>query len=398
MIQDFFSGQVNLLSKRHELLNTSFNQHFHSLPVNQQKNRAYYARFLDRRAKNIRSLLRNRNLGRAELFAQQLINYRLCVQKMILFEQGPVSVLYHFSAKDNHICAFINRFCDQIHYPCTYPLVSTQSNQSFYSQPHFNLIYSNVLEGDFLLASPDLVHELGHLFFYFYRGEDFFAPFLEHLHHYIQQIKNVRKENFFTHHFHHLSSRIRGVIPTSPYNFNLLESNWKKRYLEEFACDMFATYLVGPAFGLSHLRLLLGDRAGLYVPSMNHPGTHPANEARMRGILLVLHRLGDHSALGNELTRHWDEYKQKMLRINKRRDRPDEGYNYCYNRQLLEELAQLVISACQAKKLIPYYDQPADDRNNIASVMQMAWRSFLRDPANYGQWETNMIQYLKSSL
>lgn len=345
----------------------------------------------------IRSLLRDRNLGKEELLLQQIIRYRQCTQHLILFEQGPASVLYHFSEKDKHMCAFMNRLCTQIHYPCLYPLVCTQSNQSFYAQPHFNLIYSNVLEDEFLLASPDLVHELGHLFFYYYRRNAFFAPFLQNLHQYVEQLKNTRRGNFFSHHFYQLKSRIRGTFPTKAYNFNLLERTWKRHYLEEFACDMFATYLVGPAFGWSHLRLLLGDRVGLYTPSMHHPGTHPANEARMRGILLVLEMLGDDSEMGKELSQQWNEYRQKMLHI-RRKDRPDEGYDYCYNDQLLKQLAAIVIRSCKDKRLVPYYDQPPGDKNNIVSIMQMAWENFLKNPREYGRWETNMIAYLKSSL
>lgn len=393
----FFYGQVNLLLKRYELLSISIEQRFDALPARQQENREQYVNFLERQSTALASLLADVNLGEEAVLLHQIIRYRRCMRNLIFFEQGPASVLYHFSAKDQYFCALINRLCTQINYPCSPPLVCTQSNQSFYSQPHFNLIYSNVLEDEFLLASPDLVHELGHLFYYCYRPEAFFAPFLESLHQYYEQLKNVKRENLFSHHFHQLRSRLRDVPLAKAYNFSLLEKTWKKHYLEEFACDMFATYLVGPAFGWSHLRLLLGDKVGLYSPGINHPGTHPANEARMRGILLVLNRLNDHSALGRALSQQWNEYSQKMWRVM-RKDRPDEGYTYCYNDQLLEQLAGIVISSCKDKGLVPYYDQPIGDRRNAASLMQMAWESLLNNPRGYVRWETNMVIFLKSDL
>ena len=401
-MRDFFYGQVNLLLKRHELLKVSINQRLSSLPDRQQENRKFYANFLVRRERTIRSLLQDRNLGVEKVLLHQIIRYRQCIQRMILFEQDPASVLYHFSEKDKYLCSLLNRLCLQIHYSCPNPVVCAQSNHSFYSQPHFNLIYSNVLEDEFLLASPDLVHELGHLFYHWYRSEKIFEPFLDSLHQYFEQLRfeqaqKLKRRKHFSRYLQQLRSRLSNAPLPKEYNFNSLERAWIEHYKEEFACDIFATYLVGPAYGWSHLRLLLGDKVGLYLPSIDHPGTHPANEARMRGILLVLARLADNSVLGSRLSQQWDEYTQTMWRVT-RTDSPDEGYTYCYDDKVLEQLVDIVINSCKNKGLVPYYEQPAGDSNNIASVMQMAWRSFLRDPANYGQWETNMIQYLKSSL
>ncbi len=389
---DFFYGHVKLLLKRYELLSNSLEERLNSLPDKQQENRDKYAAFLDRQAADLNNLLNDENFGNEAILSNQIVRYRRCYRNLIYFEQTPSTVLYHFSDKDMYLCSLINRLCDQIKYPYTYPLVCAQSNQSFYTHPDFNLIYSNFLEDESLLACPDFFHELGHLFFDCCGKKETFESFLQSLQ---QYIKRLKRSNPFSFYSHALWSHFSGELSAEEQSFNMLEKTWEKHYLEEFACDMFATYLVGPAFGWTHLRLLLSDKSHLYYPGFGQGSSHPANEARMRGILLVLEKLEDDSALGIDLSQQWDEYR-RMIQGVISNDGPNERYALCYDDQLLEHLVDTVINCCEDNELVPYYNQPQKEQTNIASLMQMAWERFLDDPETYDQWETNMVDNLKS--
>jgi hypothetical protein len=67
---------------------------------------------------------------------------------------------------------------------------------------------------------------------------------------------------------------------------------WADARLEEFVCDVGATYALGRSFDYQHVRLcaLLGGH--LFEPELGQRSTHPAHAARMRIVLAALQASG----------------------------------------------------------------------------------------------------------
>ena len=230
-------------------------------------------------------------------------------------------------------------------------------------------------EDNFLLAIPDFVHELGHLFYNCYENE-IFKPFVKNLRQYIKEQQESLKNKTASKSYHNY--------------FKLLEQTWLQEYIIEFSCDIFATYLVGSAFGWSHLRLVLESETEIYYPSFGQQGTHPADEARMRAILLTLKELGETEQV-EKISQQWEQFKSIIAGL------PGGEYEYCYPDEILGKLVQQVIAVCEQIGLVPYHKQP-NSNDNLPSLMQQAWQQFHDNPIRYAEWETRTVEQLRTLL
>src|SRR5262245_60264933 len=110
---------------------------------------------------------------------------------------------------------------------------------------------------------------------------------------------------------------------------------------------MVATFLVGAAFGWQHIRLCAGDGQGGYYPALGERATHPANEARLRGVLAVLERMGA-ATIGARVEQAWQDYMAARREV-----RPPD-YEVCYPQALIDSLAERVVTGCQSLGLVGF--------------------------------------------
>jgi hypothetical protein len=374
MQAQFFSGQVRLLLKRCRTLRA----HLHTLKKLPAELRPHVEE-IDKRLEDldqgIQKLLADPDFGAPPLFFNQLDDYKRYAEIVNVFEWHPLALLDHYNERDHYFYRFVRLLCQQVRYPYPPPLVSAHSSEYFFSSPLTNMIGLPLVEQQFLLALADLLHELGHLF-YLRHGHVIQKAFAPQLKAYISDQKQ------------------RALDESSPKvlqrNFDFLDQVWQQRYVTEFSCDMFATYLVGNAYGWSHLRLVLATRTELYHPSFGEEALHPADEARMRAILTTLEEMGgDDAAL--DILQTWEQFKGNVV------DKSDGEYDYCYPDQLLKGLAQEVISACKTLGLVSYDQQP-DEEYNLPSLIQKAWGRFHLDPDRYDEWECGKTEALQAHL
>ncbi len=122
--------------------------------------------------------------------------------------------------------------------------------------------------------------------------------------------------------------------------------------------DVVATYLVGPAFGWQHVRLCADRSRDAYRPTLgDERSTHPADEARLRGVVAVLERMGA-SETARQVMDIWGRY--------------------------------LAVSG-ESRQV----DDPDLD---IPFLLGEAWGRFLNDPATYDDWEHAQIEDLSRDL
>jgi len=369
----FFSGHVRLLFKRCEILRSRISSMSH-LPEELRSYKLNLDEELRSLGENIKSLLEDPDFGAPCLVRNQIGDYRRLSEHARIIEGYLVTVLERFSDRDRYLHLFVQLFCRQAHFPFDPPLVSSYSAEYFWTFPPANVIFVPACEEHFLLAIPDLVHELGHLF-------------LE------QGAPDLMEESFnrtVTAHMEGMARQFDDDPSADAYrkNFDMLEYMWTQKFVAEFFADMFATYVVGPAYGWSHLRLVMQSGEGIYSPGFgDDQASHPSDEARMRGILFILEQMGELQER-QSLSDQWDRY------VNVTASTPDEEYANCYPDVLLRDLARRVVELCQGCDVVPFDRQP-DALDNLPALLRQAWGRFRSDPDRYPEWESATVASVK---
>lgn len=376
MITRFFRGQVNLLLKRcHILL-----ERLLSIRKKLQPEIETYIDKVEAELKSLQSrieqLLSDPDFGANYLLKNQIQQYRRYSETLSIIEAEPITVLDQYNNRDYYLYYFLKLFCQQIGYPEKSPLVSTHSTDSFFVDLSSEIIHLPLCEDCFLLALPDLIHELGHLF-YDRNSTEIEQSFYSYLNKYIQKEKNKAKND--------------NSSKSYQKKFDSLGQAWMQEYIIEFSCDIFATYLVGTAYAWSNLRLILESNDQIYHPGFGKYSTHPADEARMRAILITLEELqGSNST--KTIIKQWEDLKSQVFT-----QQQEMEYDYCYPNPLLIKLAKIIINLCQNDNLISYY-QHLQTGNNLSLIMQQAWIEFHKDSQKYPEWETQKIKVIKSNF
>lgn len=361
---NFFEGQVKLLLKRARLLEARLGalSHLSAELVNYRRDAESQ---INKIIKRIEDFLADPDFGAQPLLINQFDKYKRFAEALNIYEWHTVALLDRYNEKDLYFYRFAELFCRQIGYPYQTPLINAHSSDYFSSLPYLHIINVPLCGDRHFLAQPDFAHELGHIIYIRARAA-LLRAILPELGLYIGQQKTLANRN--------------ALANSYQDKFNLLEQVWEQRYVVEFFCDACAVYLVGAAYGWSHLRLVLATQSNnIYRPSFGEVERHPADESRMRLILLTLKKLGA-DAEAHLIEIKWNDFVALFI------DQPDNEYDFCYPDDLLEKLAGEAISVCQNLKLVPFYDQP-ETSDNLPFLMREAWEQYNADQNGYTAWE-----------
>ena len=324
-------------------------------------------------------LLADPSFGSATLLRNHLQLYKRAQERALFAESFALPFLERYGQRDYRLTRLCRRLLDQVRWPLAPPLVAAFSSQYYWTKPEFNIICVPAAEEASLLGLPDLVHELGHIL-QLHCGVALLGTFLQELLGYVGQEQQ------------RVAAQQRPPEYLALYNHLL--GQWAGNWLLEFVPDMVATYLVGPAFGWQHLRLCSGhSQQDAYHPSLGESGTHPADEARLRGILAVLGQVGAADS-GVRIKELWERY----LAVSGQTKPAD--YDLCYPDTLIASLARHVVAGCRALGLrgidqAPSNPPPAVD---IPLLLCEAWERFLADPRAYLEWGPKRIEALWQEL
>ena len=157
----------------------------------------------------------------------------------------------------------------------------------------------------------------------------------------------------------------------------------------EFTCDFIATFLVGPAYAYTNLKICTlssgKDRIYADFPS------HPSDEARMRAIFYMLHQLGFDKEVG-EINDLWQEF---LRHVN---NPMSTNYTYIFPQKLIEALGQTVLKACQKVDLRSYPEQLKKFNPPISRILNDAWVQVLGNTTEYKTWEEQRIAEIAGLL
>lgn len=309
---------------------------------------------------------------------------RKIVQDMNTLETVAITALARADVvSDTLLNRLIHHLCQTIHYPLCPPIATSLSTDYFHIYPTYNLIRVPLIEMQFLLHLPDLLHELAHPFF-FPENQDVqeIKPVITVLEEHHAQVSEYFMAFVQREQSRHPDPRLEIMLEAWEYS-------WIMYWGVEFMADLFAVFTVGPAFAWSHIYLVMKRPPGgtpFEVP-LYSPVTHPSDDARMKLMLTALRALGFKDE-ADQIDMHW---KQVLTMLG---EHSNARYRDCYAEHLLTPLAQAALAAFAQAGITRYTGQD----HQISGLLNKAWETFWEDPNNYANWEEQQVSQLAQTL
>jgi len=310
---------------------------------------------------------------------------RVCARAIELVEYFGISALRFEDQDIGYLNNLIFKIHKEIKLPLNPPSVACISTKYYYFHPFTNVIFVPVGESRFLLHLPDVFHEIGHEVLSEKENELSLRKISES---YQTAIRTI------TSYYDRLMKKKRRETapPAISANIAHIHYQWKTYWINEFFCDLFALYTIGPAYAWAHLHLTAKKSENVYEFSLILPRSHPSDDARMKMLSIAMRKIG----LGNKASAILSRWNEIPLVAN---TQPVTEYQYAYPDDLMNEVADLFLDGLKAAgfALVSEKDIENDD-DSIVSVLNRAWTLFWEDPEGFTEWEAQTVQKLKSQL
>jgi hypothetical protein len=256
------------------------------------------------------------------------------------------------------------------------PIVSTISNHDYYywAVPYYEMIALPSGEENSLLNLPDIYHEIGHLLHIMFNGGSCESSTGIIDKHFQKEMVRVEDEGIGEHYL--------PILEEAKYL-------WASSWLEEFTCDLVGTYMTGPAYAWTNLKLLSTGHGSSKI--FESSDSHPADEARMTIILLMLEKLGLNEDK-EKIEASW-----KVFLKDTEVFRPKE-HSLVYPTKLLQVIVDEFYQYYNNADLASYPELLASGNISISQVLNEAWTFAQNDPSQYFSYETSAICDLKKKF
>ena len=246
----------------------------------------------------------------------------------------------------------------------TCPFISTFSNSDTYywAEIGSGMIALPYGEERNILNLSDLYHEIGH-FLYDQHNIDFVADLPARIDAFYKQ-----KHGTF-------------ALATDALN------RWETTWMEEFACDLIATFLTGPAYAWTNLKITAASSVLNVFGKPTLKSVHPANEARMRAIFAML-RLTNHNTELAQIESSWEDFLRNI------RIKPPVNFYDIYPQDFIDRLAQSVFEGCRNIGLRSYDEQLALPSPAVSLALNEAWHIIHTSPDDFKNWEEGKVAEL----
>ena len=305
--------------------------------------------------------------------------YRRVRGELEHLESVAVRALCRWNDEDRRVNRLADSFAREIRYPLPTPVISCASQRYFHTYPDLRLVCVPLAEGHFLLHLPDLYHELGHSLLEF-ENDGRLTGFQER---HVEAVSAAQK---------YLAGELRKEnTGLGPETFKRYLMTWIDCWLSwaiEFFCDLYAVYMVGPAFAWSHLHLAACVGTDPFKVSLVTTIVHPPDAARMTALLLALERLGFHDDRA-AIARRWEEF----LQLSGSEVSPE--YRRCFPDTLVKRIEHLAFDGTLALGC----DLVGPDMKGPGRLLlNEAWKVFWRSPPTYVDWEQRAVADLMQAV
>lgn len=256
------------------------------------------------------------------------------------------------------------------------PIISTISNHDYYywAVPLFEIIALPSGEENSLLNLPDIYHEIGHLLYSMFKGRSC-------------ELSGIQIEKYFKKELVRLEDAKQHVhfgqeVEKAKYL-------WQASWLEEFSCDLAGTYMTGAAYAWTNLKLISSGHGSSKM--YDYSETHPANEARMRIIIIMLDKLG----LEEDKRKVEDTWTAFLKDTEVFRPK---GYALLYPSKLLQLIVDEFYEFYGNADLAPCIELTGQTDTSLCETLNIAWNTAQDDPLQYFVHETAEINKLKSQF
>jgi hypothetical protein len=229
--------------------------------------------------------------------------------------------------------------------------------------------------GDYgqMLAFPDLVHELAHIL--------------------LHEADGGLTRRFLSESVGPYATSL-GTVDGDPDFADALHQQYRDWFIE-FAADVIATYVCGPAYGWQNVRLRAqggSEPVMPWEPAKPPPPepdaeafSHPADNARAAVIGAVLRGVGETVAAGR-IQAEWDSLTAHV-------EQPSPVYEISYPKSVLDDVVSMTLEWCRDGDLTPYAD--ADEHAVVAHIGR-AWQLQLADPLAFAANQDTMVRDLRA--
>jgi hypothetical protein len=310
---------------------------------------------------------------------------RRSIREIEMVEYYGISALRYATDETGYMNKLIFRIHNEINFPLDPPSIACLSTRYYYFHSFTNVIFVPVGESSFILHLPDVFHELGHEVL-FNKDELRLKRIRESYDFAVTRITNYYKEL--------LSRKARETGPReTPLIIANIHSQWKEYWLDEFFCDLFALYTLGPAYAWSHLHLTTKTSEDIYQFSKFLPQTHPSDDSRMKMLLIGLKKLGFNKEASLVLSK-WNSLPPVLNR------EPVVEYQYAYPEDIIKELVDIFLTSLKESEfaIVSPTDLKEQNSNTVIGELNGAWISFWDKPDEFRDWEEKSIEKLKAMV
>jgi hypothetical protein len=331
----------------------------------------------------LNQLLKGKEWLKPESQVERLRGFKQAVRDIDILETVCIAALERKNDNDLFLNKIMELIRHEINYPLP-PLVVTSLSKSksyFETWTKYRLMLVPLGECRFLLHLPDIYHELAHPLLEELRDPKV-KPFQTALFEVIEEVTKYIEEEME-------KSERRNDPQTYQIYLDLWIRCWIVGWAKEFFCDLFAVYMLGPAYGWSHLHLAATRGTDpYYVPLFGRETRHPPDAARMSAILVGL------SIAGFDSDAILIEQKWKEL-LNTDEAKQSDEYLRCFPPKIIKLIAEKAHEGTQALKCRIAKPETNDFVHNL---FDQAWKNFWLDPQNYVEWEKLTIEDLRNKL
>lgn len=304
--------------------------------------------------------------------------YKTYNEEFFIIEQDYFFVLKYYGTTEAYFQKIVHRIYKETGQIMKPPVVTSffSLEKYFWAKPPYLLgIPAN--EEKNLLNLSDCYHEKGHFIAHEYENEYFMFTY-----------KTREKiNNYFNSQIKEANNKDKPERAKKLFEFKnkWLEKNW----LEEFLCDMIATYFIGSAYAYTHIKIILSSNDKESDSEQNifkvNSELHPADEARMRAVFAMLEQMGETEAIA-KINTYWLPLVDEKNKGN--------YYNWAYPDAILHELAKEVFNTCYNYGLNSYHVQCTKFEKPISKLLNEAWEYFLNKPEKYAAWQQQILDNL----
>ena len=334
-------------------------------------------------SKKLRQLLESDIWQKPENQHIKMRRFKEAVCDIDILETTCIAALERQHDNDLFLNKMMQAIRKEINYPLPPPVITSLARPKTYFETltKYRLMLVPLSESRFLLHLPDIYHEIAH-------------PLLEEpndpkLKFYQQSVNRVIEKVTEYISDEREKSRRRNEPQAFTMYLDVWLVSWIGGWAKEFFCDLFAVYVLGPAFAWSHLHLAATRGRGVFqVPLFGKGGTHPPDAARMETILNGLTLIGFENEAA-QIDRKWKTF----LSTSNAEITPE--YQRCFPRPLLKTVAEIAFEAAKSLNCRIVTPETTGDMHDI---FNQSWKEFWINPSGYVQWETQTIADLRKQI